>query len=71
MARFGPFFWYVCGHGHPRGPLTEGYGRYGRIHTSIELDTPGVKALNLVLSTRVYPITAIHAGTVTTGNADG
>jgi hypothetical protein len=56
MARFGPFFWHVCGHGHPRGPLTEGYGRHGLIHTSVELDTPGVKAPNLVLSTRACPL---------------
>jgi hypothetical protein len=49
MARFGPFFLHVCGHGHPRGPLTEGYGRHGLIHTSVELDTPGAKAPNLVL----------------------
>jgi hypothetical protein len=56
VPRQGSHFWYVCGHGRPRGPLTEGYGRHGLIHTSIELDTPGVKAPNLVLSTRVCPL---------------
>jgi hypothetical protein len=44
------------GHGHPRGPLTGGYGRHGLSHTSIEFDTPGVKAPNLVLNYRMCPL---------------
>ena len=59
MARFGPFFWYVCGHGHPRGPLTGGYGRCGLTYTSIGFGTSGVKVTNLVLIYRVDPLSTI------------
>jgi hypothetical protein len=69
MARFGPFFWYVCGHGRPRGPLTGGCGRHGPGHTSVEFDTPGAKAPNLVLNHRANPMQAPLANCGNPGDA--